>query len=301
MGKLGCYYDIKGSDHDCFYLSDDNTIYEQIYSGATQTYYIHWKDASQNTVPWVTCIDVLVFNEDHEGGEKHPWYHVSNNLSYENEEYQDRISEKEFNEWYDEMNDSLVLNTSIPLSDWDKKDTGLNDDMAAAYDEIASKKEYSYDNENGSFALHDLNADGIPELIIDPDGTFVSDNLYYTYDNGKAVSIDVSQMDIPVYGSFLTSSESGTFCFYRGGPATYDEDDRDFMPHMYIEYTLTKGKVQEGDYYTGLNYEDDDSWKCARNGEDCSYSTFSRFAESMDGTVEFVDNTAANRHAKGLE
>ena len=126
MGKLACYYDIKGSDHDCFYLSDDNTIYEQIYSGAAQTYYIHWKDASKNTIPWMTCIDVLIFNENHEGGEEYPWYHATNNYLYENEEYQDRISEKEFNEWYDEMNDSLVLNTCILLSDWDKKDTGAH-------------------------------------------------------------------------------------------------------------------------------------------------------------------------------
>ena len=319
MGKLADYYDVRGSEHDCFYLSNDNTIYEQIYSGAAQTYYIHWKDASQNTVPWLTCIDVLVYNEENEGGEEHPWYHVTNDLPYEYEEYQDRISEKEFNEWYDRMNDSLVLSIGTPLSDWKfesqksssvdsitdrmsgskKKDTGLNTVIAAAYDKIASKKEYSYDNENGSFALHDLNADGIPELIIDPDGMFVSENLYYTYDNGKVISIDVSQMDIPVYGTFMTSSESGTFCFYRGGPAAYDEDDRDFMPHMYIEYKLTQDKVKERDRYTGINYADDDSWKCSKNGEDCSYSNFNRFVKSMDETVEFVDNTAANRQAKG--
>ncbi|MCR5603291.1 MAG: hypothetical protein K6G27_06285 [Lachnospiraceae bacterium] len=321
MGKLNDYYDIRGSEYDCFYLSNDNTIYEQIYSGAAQTYYIHWKDASQNTIPWLTCIDVLVYNEENEGGEEHPWYHVTNNYQYENEDYQDRISEKEFNEWYNRMNDSLVLSIGTPLSNWKfesqknssednrsnkksdskKKDSGLNTTIAAAYDEIASKKEFSYDNENGSFALHDLNADGIPELIIDPDGMFVSDNLYYTYDNGKVISIDVSQMDIPVYGTFLTSSKSGTFCFYRGGPATYDDNDRDFMPHMYIEYALINGKIKERDRYTGLNYEDDDSWKCSMNGEECSYSNFNRFVESMDETVAFVDNTAANRHVQGLE
>lgn len=119
MGKLGNYYDVKGSDHDCFYLAADNTIYEQIYSGAAQTYFIHWKDTSQNSIPWLTCIDVLVFNEENEGGEEHPWYHVTNNHPYEMEEYQERISEKEFDEWYDGMNDSLVKSISIPLSDWE--------------------------------------------------------------------------------------------------------------------------------------------------------------------------------------
>ena len=83
-------------------------------------------------------------------------------------------------------------------------------------------------------------------------------------------------------------------------PASFD-DDRGFMPHMYIEYTLKKGKIMEGDSYTGLNYDDDDSWVCSKNGEACSYSNFNRFVESMDETVEFVDNTAANRHAQGLE
>ncbi len=312
MGKLADYYDIRGTEHDCFYLADDNTIYEEIHSGVSQTYFVHWKDASQNTVPWMTVTDVLVYNEEHAGGADHPWYRATNNYMYENEEYQERISEKKYDEWIDEMDDSLVLNVTTPLSEWKngsgktgrkdgrKKGTGLNAEIAAAYDEIASKKEYSYDNEGGSFALHDLNADGVPELIIDPDGMFVSDNLYYTYDNGQAVSIDVSQMDIPVYGSFLTSSESGTFCFYRGGPASFDDNDRGFMPHMYIEYSLKKGKVREGDSYTGLNY-DDDSWECSKNGEACSYSTFDGFVRSMDGTVEFVDNTVANRLAKGLE
>ena len=118
MGKLNDYYDVRGSEHDCFYLANDNTIYEQIYSGATQTYFIHWKDTSENTIPWLTRIDVLVFNEENEGGKEHPWYHVTNNRAYEKEEYQDRISEKEFNEWYDRMNDSLVMSIGIPLSDW---------------------------------------------------------------------------------------------------------------------------------------------------------------------------------------
>ncbi len=85
------------------------------------------------------------------------------------------------------------------------------------------------------------------------------------------------------------------------GPASFDDDDRGFMPHMYIEYTLKKGKIMEGDSYTGLNYDDDDSWECSKNGEACSYSNFNRFVESMDETVEFVDNTAANRHAPRLE
>ena len=126
MGKLKDYYDIRGSEHDCFYLSDDNTIYEQIYSGAFQTYFLHWKDASQNTIPWLICTDVLVYNEEHEGGAEHPWYRATNNYLYENEEYQDRISEEEFNKWYDEMNDSLVLNTGTPLSEWEKQSSKNN-------------------------------------------------------------------------------------------------------------------------------------------------------------------------------
>lgn len=221
--------------------------------------------------------------------------------SQENSSVNSKADKKTDRKKSDTEKDGDNKKTNKPGRDKSAKDSGLDAGIAAAYDEIASKKEYSYDDENGSFALHDLNADGIPELIIDPDGMFVSENLYYTYDGGKAVSIDASQMDIPVYGTFLTSSKSGTFCFYRGGPATFDEDDRDFMPRMYIEYTLTKGKVKEGDHYTGLNYDDDDSWKCSKNGKDCSYSTYNRFVKSMDGTVEFVDNTAANRRAKGLE
>ena len=182
-----------------------------------------------------------------------------------------------------------------------KQSGDLDPDMAAAYDGIAAKKEYSYDNEMGTFALQDLNADGIPELIIDPDGLIVSENLYYTYENGKAVELDASKMDIPVWGSLLVSSGSGTFCFYRGGPAADDDNGRFMMPHMYIVYSINKGRIREGDSYYGINYEDDNSWKCSKNGKDCSYSEFERFVRSMDGSVEFVDNTAANRHTKGLE
>ena len=179
--------------------------------------------------------------------------------------------------------------------------SSASDDMLAAYGKIASKKEYSYESEMGTFALHDLNNDGIPELIIDSDGLIVSDNLYFTYDGNKVVELDASKLYFPVWGSLLTSSKTGSFCFYRGGPADTDEKGRDIMPHVYIEYMIKGDRIVEGDTYKGLYYEDNSSWECAKNGKKTGSSKFLDFVDSMDGKVEFLDNTAKNRAKAGLE
>ncbi|MCR5421203.1 MAG: hypothetical protein K6E98_09360 [Lachnospiraceae bacterium] len=188
------------------------------------------------------------------------------------------------------------------VTDIHTESTGQMDkNMAEAYNRIASKPEYSYENEMGSFALEDLNADGIMELMIDPDGMIVSENLYFTYRDGKAIELDASKLDIPVYGSLLTSSKSGTFCFYRGGPACEDEEGKEIMPHMYIEYSIINDKIYEGDSYLGINYIDDDSWDYDKNGKSCTSDNYNNFVRSMDKEIVFTDNTPANRKAKGLE
>ncbi|MBR4719264.1 MAG: hypothetical protein IKP31_03355 [Lachnospiraceae bacterium] len=181
------------------------------------------------------------------------------------------------------------------------KGKSSNADMLAAYGKIASQKEYSYENEMGTFALHDLNNDGVPELIIDSDGLIVSDNLYFTYSGNEVVELDASELSFPAWGSLLSSSGSGSFCFYRGGPAYTDEKEKDVMPHVYIEYTIRKDKIVEGDTYNGLYYREDDTWKCTKNGKKLRTPDFLDFVNSMDGKVEFVDNTAENRAKAGLE
>lgn len=171
----------------------------------------------------------------------------------------------------------------------------------SAYGKIVSDKKYSFDDEGCTFAVADLNSDGTPELIIDPDGLIVSDNLYFTYSDGKVVELDGSKMDIPQWGSFIISPRSGTFCFYRGGPLYENDEGKTAMPHIYIEYEIRGDRIVSGDVYTAIHYEDEDVWDCKKNDRDLGERFFRNFVSGFTDEVKFLDNTPAGRQKAGLE
>ncbi len=171
----------------------------------------------------------------------------------------------------------------------------------SAYDRVVSDKKYSFDDEGCTFAVADLNSDGTPELIIDTDGMIVSDNLYFTYRDGKVVELDGTGMDIPQWGTFIISQKSGTFCFYRGGPVYENDEGKTAMPHIYIEYDIRGDRIVAGDVYTGIHYEDEDRWECKKNGKDLGQRFFRNFVSGFTDEAEFMDNTPEGRHKAGLE
>lgn len=148
-----------------------------------------------------------------------------------------------------------------------------------------------------TFAIADLNSDGIPELIIDDDGLIVSENLYYTYKDGIVQSINADSIDMPSWGEFYVSPKLGTFVFHRGGPAMEDDNGDVIMPYMYLEYKLEGNNIEQTAYYHSLNNEDKGTWECYKDNKAMDETEFNKITGSFSKKVEFLENTPENRRS----
>ena len=132
---------------------------------------------------------------------------------------------------------ALCLPQNSTLSNAAKKDTKK---VLSAYAAILKKKKYKNDGgdtNKPSFALADLNGDGVSELIISSTDDFLSKKDYFMYKNGKAVKINTPKSDFyPVFGTLYEMPSRGTYVFYRGGPGFDGENGTLVMPYMYYEY-----------------------------------------------------------------
>ena len=156
-----------------------------------------------------------------------------------------------------------------------------------AYSKILKKKKYAKET---MFAVHDLNSDGTPELLIYTDYNFFG-MVIYTYKNGKVKKLNTPEY--PVYGSLYSSKSRKSFMFYRGGPA----DDAG-MPFTMIEYKFKSGKIVEKNSFYG--YSSGSAEGYYMNGEEISKSKFQSIKKKFNKEVMFLENTAANRKSKGV-
>ena len=181
------------------------------------------------------------------------------------------------------------------------------DSAMGAYARLLEKKKYQYKTEENmvttptQFALQDLDADGVPELIISPEGTIVSDkNLFYTYNGWRAVKLNSADVEIPAWGTFVVSHSRESFFYYREGPAYYDEvTDIGVMPYGCIEYAIRGKRVEEVGNYS-MNLYDDGHTECEMNGILCTVNDYYQVVEAFSEPVTFYNNTEEYRRQNRL-
>ncbi|MBO6109081.1 MAG: hypothetical protein J6P16_06740 [Eubacterium sp.] len=212
--------------------------------------------------------------------------------------------EKKFKKFPKVMPVSIERNALIRILE-----KGSCEKVLKKYLKLLVKKKYRYRiDKNGviknqaRFAISDLNADGIPELLIDPDGSIAgNNNLYYTYQDGKLIKLDLSEVDYPVWGELLVSAERKSYCFFRGGMGFNDDSGEPVMPYTYLEYVIEGNKIINKHSFSAYHYENRDIWKCYMDDEECSYEdVYKKAVDTFSDAVVFFDNTKANRMVNGL-
>ncbi len=217
----------------------------------------------------------------------------------------------------------------LPNTDTNRKAVCTDSNPAVyalnAYYDFLSQEQYRNNDdedklEGTHFAISDLNADGIPELLISEDFNMLSINEYYTYENGTVTEIKGpgEGAGYPQAGSLYALPHRASYVFFRGGPLwTEEEDGNSYMPYILVEYTLDMEKHQIG-MVNGAGWDECDSGKswdiaeCKLNEKKCSideiidqYSLkrvrtdegwpLYRFPEGEENYIELLPNTDAKR------
>ena len=190
-----------------------------------------------------------------------------------------------------------------------------------AYKEFLSQEKYKNDGTDDSmeqthFAISDLDADDIPELIVSEDFNILSINEYYTYENGAITKIKGPLDGYPAWGSLYLQPSHKTYVYFRGGPAYEDEDDGNgYMPYTLAEYKVKNNQIilinsvfwQVCDFGSkaGTTEYTFNNKKCSAEKIEKRYQLkksktkdgLSLYELPEDNRVELIPNTAANRNA----
>lgn len=157
----------------------------------------------------------------------------------------------------------------------------------SAYAKILKSKKYN--NDTTKFAVHDLNSDGVPELLIYTDSNFLEQTVY-TCIGGKAKK--VKSPTYPIYGGLHSSTGRGTYMFYRGGPA-----DEAGIPFTMIEYKLKGKKIKQVNEFHGYTSGNEEYYM---NNKKISKAKFNKIYNQFKKDVIYADNTTKNRKKYGV-
>lgn len=123
------------------------------------------------------------------------------------------------------------------------------------YYNILSREDFQNNNKEDiimgtHFAISDLNADGIPELLISNNSNILSLHELYTdeYDKNEVMKIEIpDDVDLcPAAGGLCTLPSRNSFAYFRGGPAYDDEKDGNgYMPYTLIEYKIENYQIRQ--------------------------------------------------------
>lgn len=121
------------------------------------------------------------------------------------------------------------------------------------YYNILSREDYQNNNKEDiimgtHFAISDLNADGIPELLISSDSNVLSLHEFYTdeYDKNEVMKIEIPD-DVelcPAFGYLYPLPSRNSFAYFRGGPAYDEKDGNGYMPYTLIEYKIENYQIR---------------------------------------------------------
>lgn len=140
-------------------------------------------------------------------------------------------------------------------------DSNPTADALNAYYNLLFDEEYQNNNKEDiimdtHFAISDLDADGMPELLISNDGNNIrSLHEFYTYENytlendkGEVKEIEIpDDVDLcPAAGGLCLLPSRNSFAYFRGGPAYDDEKDGNgYMPYTLIEYKIENRQIRQ--------------------------------------------------------
>ena len=176
------------------------------------------------------------------------------------------------------------------------------DSLWNVYAKILQKEEYACsEDENVQFALCDLDADGVPELIIAPDGIPCSqDNLYYTYRDGEAVRLEFDPDLAGWWGQeLLVSKTRGSFGCYLRDRGVLDDDGEEMVAETYYEFRIEEDMVVQEEW--SAHYYENGKVVCWRRNTICNYEeVYKKMADSFDTTVKFHQNIEEIRAQYGL-
>lgn len=154
----------------------------------------------------------------------------------------------------------------LPNSSVMRKTVCVDDSNPAAYAlkayyNLLFEEEYQNNNKEDiimdtHFAISDLDADGMPELLISNDGNNIrSLHEFYTYENytlendkGEVKEIEIpDDVDLcPAAGGLCLLPSRNSFAYFRGGPAYDDEKDGNgYMPYTLIEYKIENRQIRQ--------------------------------------------------------
>ena len=161
------------------------------------------------------------------------------------------------------------------------------------------------DNQMPYFALCDINADGIKEMILSKGEHILSEKKYYTYKNGSVVEVKGPSGDdlYPAYGSLYLVPSRESYVFYRGGPAYDSEEGYGVMPYTIMEYKLVDKKIKLiNNFYCGeyLSGEKAGTREYSLNGKPCTAEEYQSIYESFGDEIKFYANSKSNRIKYGV-
>lgn len=155
------------------------------------------------------------------------------------------------------------------------------------------------------FSICDFNADGIQDLILSKEEHILSEKQYYTFENGKVIEIEGPSGNeaYPVYGDLYSLPSRGTYAFYRGGPASDDNNGNGYMPHTIMEYKLENHKIKLINDLYWAEYQFGDKAGLNEyylNGTQCTAEDYQNIYNSFSNRIEFYANSEKNRMYWGV-
>lgn len=177
-----------------------------------------------------------------------------------------------------------------------------------AYSKILLQ-EYNLNEEEDDLKTHfsicDFNADGIQDLILSKEEHILSEKQYYTFENGKVIEIEGPSGNeaYPVYGDLYSLPSRGTYAFYRGGPASDDNNGNGYMPHTIMEYKLENQKIKLINDLYWVEYQFGDKAGLNEyylNGTQCTAEDYQNIYNSFSDRIEFYANSEKNRMYWGV-
>lgn len=192
--------------------------------------------------------------------------------------------------------------TAAPNTKPDNKELALQE-----YYKFLSQEKYANedkDHEKIHFALSDLDANEIPELIIAETNNILY-TTYYTYENGSVIELDGPDEQYPAYGGLYPQPARNTYVFFRGGPGYEEEDSgNQYMPYTLIEYRIENHQIHKVNeaFWQRCDFGDKaGETEYTLNNEPCSPEKIEgQYQLENLNRISFVMNTEANRNIFAL-